>query len=167
MTRALLAAAFGFLLLVAPAVAAGPWKTYVNTEYGFSVDLPGPVTTRDLPVSTADNATNRLFSAGDAFNFYGVSVINLPEGFGYDLNKGAEAEVKEYRGTILSREDLTVQGHPAIKVKYVSKTDGKDVISWVLIVSAPGKVYAALTAETEPLSQATADRVMNSLKLLN
>lgn len=167
MFRALFAAAFGFLLLVTPAAAAEKWATYTNAAYGFSVELPGTPKAEDLEPAAEGKATNRLFSVESGPNAYGVSVINLPAGYGYDFDMGVAGVVNANNGTKISDEAITVQGYPARKVYYTAKDGSSTVTGWFIVVHASTRVFTVLTVQYDQVNQADVDRVLNSLKLLD
>ena len=165
MPRALLAAVFGFLFLIAPAVAADRWATYTNAEYGFSVELPGTVTVDSRPTGNSD-FTNARFYGDDGTGFYGVSVIRLPSNYTFNLDKGVAGEVAIHKGVIVSQEVVSVQGFPARKVKFVATEDGEKVTRWLLCIQTPKGAFTVLTAQFDPENQHEVDRVLNSFKLL-
>lgn len=163
MARALFAAVFGFLLLVTPAAAAEKWTTYTNTEYGFSMSLPGEPVFTEIPT---ENATVMHFAFSDSWRSYGGSVIPLKEGQTYNLDKGVAGAVAANNGTVTSDEAITVQGYPARKVKYMGKSGDTVVTTWFVLVSKPGMVYTVMTAQFGQVKQDEVDRVLNSLRIL-
>lgn len=163
MPRVLLAALFGFLLLVSPARAADQWATYTNTEYGFSLDLPGVPDGTDVP---AKNVTVVTFAVSNDWRSYGATIIPLKEGMVYDLDKGVAGGVSANGGTVVSEEAITFQGYPGRKVKFTGKSGDTVVTTWFIMVYKPGIVYSAMAIQFGQVKQEEVDRVLNSFRIL-
>lgn len=165
MAKALFAAVFGFLLLVGPAAAADQWHTYTNTEYGFSVDVPGAVNVEDVPTGDV-KAVYRLYSYSDQRRFFGVAVIRIPDTHVFDLDQGVAGELELNKGTVISNEATTVQGYPARKVRYSATLNGVKTTNWFVLVKTPGGALSVVASQFGEGDQAEVDRVLNSFRIL-
>ena len=165
MTKALFAAVFGFLLLVSPAAAADQWATYTNTEFGFSVELPGTPTVQDVPTPDVD-AIYRLYSVSDARRFYGVAAIRIPKDYIFDLDEGVEGELSLNEGTLVSKEEITVQGFPARRVKYVASSGGVTSTNWFVLVKVPGGALSVVASQAGEVNQQDLNRVLGSFRII-
>jgi hypothetical protein len=161
------------LTMLGPAVekltAMNRWQTYTNQDGGFSVRLPGkpeedfrrvPAPSKSVPVRYV------AAQAPDGSGIYGVAYMDLPAAVRdpREAVQRMEAVPQALKGQLLSKYDVTVQGHQGREYRFQRD---KSVTTLRVFLVGRRMYQLIVTSPTEKVGAEERARFMGSFTLLS
>ncbi len=147
------------------------WIVYESKEGRFVVELPSTPERSTVPVPTAvGNLDLESYMAQQGEDVFMVMTVDYPADIvaGADpqgmLDGARDGAVANVAGTLASEKQLTIDGHPARRLRITGRSQGIDVTLDATLCLAGNRLYQVIASSATGLDPTTLDRFMASFQ---
>jgi hypothetical protein len=147
------------------------WINYTSAEGRYSVSLPNQpkISSQEAQNSEGLKFTQHLASAYSEGTMCLIGYFDIGDTVVYSLEKGRDGMVSTVKGTLVSEQPVTLNGHPGIEIKIGWKNSGADYLTQARIYAVNKRVYIVqfltLGPDTPQSQVASARRYFDSFSV--
>jgi hypothetical protein len=136
------------LLLTIATLAGGfqsatEWVRHTSVEGRYSALFPKQpnLKTQEGTAATGEKLTQYLAQAQDSDSLYAANYFDILPGMSFSLDEAREGAVAAMKGTLLSSEAISLEGHPGLEFKTLSKVADRELLTVTRVYNFGGRAY--------------------------